>query len=159
LNPERVTLPTRSYARYRWSSYRATAGLARAPGFLARERVLSLFSADPVQAERSYRAFVRAGLGRCDPKAERVGGLYLADKPFLRRKLACTSTASEVPRAQREPLASSLERLLRDRSDESIALAYREHGYRLREIAAELGVHYSTVSRRLKAAELALGLP
>jgi len=31
--------------------------------------------------------------------------------------------------------------------------AYRRHGYRLAEIADYLGVHYATVSRRLKAAE------
>lgn len=31
--------------------------------------------------------------------------------------------------------------------------AYRRHGYRLAEIAEHLGVHYSTVSRRLKQAE------
>ena len=32
-------------------------------------------------------------------------------------------------------------------------LFYREHGYRLHEIAAHLGVHYATVSRRLKQLE------
>lgn len=37
------------------------------------------------------------------------------------------------------------------------ALAYRQ-GYSLRELASVLGVHYSTVSRRLKAEEAALGL-
>jgi DNA-binding MarR family transcriptional regulator len=30
-----------------------------------------------------------------------------------------------------------------------IATAYREYGYKLKEIADFLGVHYSTVSRRL----------
>ncbi len=29
-------------------------------------------------------------------------------------------------------------------------LAYREHGFRLHEIAAHLGVHYAKVTRRLK---------
>ncbi len=36
---------------------------------------------------------------------------------------------------------------------EEIGQAYREYGYRLREIAQHLGVHYATVSRRLKRAE------
>ena len=35
----------------------------------------------------------------------------------------------------------------------AIATACREYGYRLREIADLLGVHYSTVSRRLKKQE------
>jgi DNA-binding transcriptional regulator LsrR (DeoR family) len=41
-----------------------------------------------------------------------------------------------------------------DRPDPiSGAMAYRQYGYRLREIAAHLGVHEVTVSRRLKRAE------
>ena len=39
--------------------------------------------------------------------------------------------------------------------DRGIAVAYRRHGYRLREIAAHLGGHYATVSRRLRKAEAA----
>jgi DNA-binding MarR family transcriptional regulator len=31
--------------------------------------------------------------------------------------------------------------------------AYRQHGYRLAEIATHLGMHYATVSRRLKRVE------
>ena len=31
--------------------------------------------------------------------------------------------------------------------------AYRRHGYRLAEIAAHLGVHYATISRRVRRAE------
>jgi DNA-binding MarR family transcriptional regulator len=37
--------------------------------------------------------------------------------------------------------------------EKGIVRAYREHGYRMREIAAHLGVHYATVSRRLKQLE------
>jgi len=37
--------------------------------------------------------------------------------------------------------------------DRGIAVAYRRHGYRLREIAEHLGVHYATVSRRLRKVE------
>jgi IS30 family transposase len=37
-----------------------------------------------------------------------------------------------------------------------VAVAYREHGYTLREIAQHLGCHYSTVSRRLRREEQTL---
>lgn len=40
---------------------------------------------------------------------------------------------------------------------EGIALAYREYGCRLREIAEHLGVHHATVSRRLRKFERAQG--
>ena len=59
---------------------------------------------------------------------KRVGKIGGAGK----RKVAC-------------PLFSSQARLIHD--------AYRRHGYRLAEIADHLGVHYATVSRRLKQAE------
>ena len=36
---------------------------------------------------------------------------------------------------------------------EAIARAYRDCDYRLREIAAALGCHYATISRRLRAFE------
>ena len=157
LNPERVTAACGRYHRYRWSSYRATAGLAPAPAFLAHERILELFSHDRAQALRSYRAFVRAGVGRPDPKAERVGEIYLGDTEFARRTSVGRRLSVEVPRTQREPIRSSIEELLRARHEAALALAYRE-GYSLRELASVLGVHYSTVSRRLKAEEAALGL-
>jgi len=37
-----------------------------------------------------------------------------------------------------------------DRSIETIYQAYRDHGYTQREIAEHLGVHYATISRRIK---------
>jgi putative transposase len=158
LNPERVAVPIERYDRYRWSSYRATAGLAPAPAFLASELVLELFSDDRVQAVGSYRAFVRAGLHVSDPKAEALGDIYLGDTAFVRRCRPSRAASTEVPRPQREPIPCSIEELLHRRSDDALACAYRE-GYSLRELAAVLGVHYSTVSRRLKREERALGVP
>lgn len=158
LNPERVAVPIERYDRYRWSSYRATAGLAPAPAFLARERVLELFSDDPAEAVRGYRDFVRAGLNRPDAKGEGLGEIYLGDKDFARQRRPRKGCSSEVPRCQREPIRCSIEELLRRRRDDALALAYRE-GYSLRELATVLGVHYSTVSRRLKREERALGVP
>jgi transposase len=35
-----------------------------------------------------------------------------------------------------------LEKILNRNNDRGIVEAYKEHGYRLREIAAHLGVHY-----------------
>jgi transposase len=46
-----------------------------------------------------------------------------------------------------------LERIFAKDGETGIAQAYQEHGYRLREIAAHLGVHYGTVSLKLKKIE------
>ncbi|RLE35650.1 addiction module toxin RelE, partial [Candidatus Acetothermia bacterium] len=37
--------------------------------------------------------------------------------------------------------------------DEGILKAYRDYDYTMREIAEHLGVHYATVSRRLRRVE------
>jgi REP element-mobilizing transposase RayT len=60
LNPVRGGL-CESPADWRWSSYRACAGLDHAPPFLAASVVLRLFDRDPAAARRAYREFVAQG--------------------------------------------------------------------------------------------------
>jgi len=50
-----------------------------------------------------------------------------------------------------------LKELLGRRGENAIAVTYREYGYRLREIADHLGVHYATVSRKLRTFETRKG--
>jgi putative transposase len=47
-----------SAAEWRWSSYRASAGLERSPRFLDVSRLLSYFGDTPERARTVYRAFV-----------------------------------------------------------------------------------------------------
>jgi len=63
LNPVRARLVRRP-DEWRWSSYRASAGLELAPPFLAVDEVLGEFGPRPRQARREYRRFVREGLLR-----------------------------------------------------------------------------------------------
>jgi transposase len=37
--------------------------------------------------------------------------------------------------------------------DQGIMEAYREHGYTMKQVAEHLGVHYATISRRLRKLE------
>ena len=60
LNPLRASLCSRP-EQWRWSSYRACAGLELAPSFLAANEVLRLFSDDPAHAKAAYRRFVSEG--------------------------------------------------------------------------------------------------
>jgi putative transposase len=48
---------------WRWSSYRACAGLELAHSFLRPDEVLRLFSNDPARARAAYRTFVSEGHG------------------------------------------------------------------------------------------------
>ena len=67
LNPVRANLCVHP-AEWRWSSYRATAGLARAPRFLRTEWLLRQFSARPAVARAAYVAFVAEAARRPRPR-------------------------------------------------------------------------------------------
>jgi REP element-mobilizing transposase RayT len=59
LNPVRAQFCTRA-EDWRWSSYRATVGLAPAPAFLASAWLLGQFGLQPRQAEANFAAFIRS---------------------------------------------------------------------------------------------------
>jgi putative transposase len=58
LNPLTVKDSARSQT-WKWSSYRATAGLAAVPEFLSTDWILAQFRKKQAQAEKQYREFVR----------------------------------------------------------------------------------------------------
>lgn len=158
LNPVRASLVTHP-GRWPWSSYRATAGEAPVPAFLTVDWVLSLGDT-PVRAraEHRYRQFVEAGrVETANPLEPLNSRLVMGDADFLARlrELAPDPAALvEVPRAQRFALRPALAALFtnamsKDDRDARCALAVREHGYTMKEIAEFLGLHYSTVSRAL----------
>ncbi len=153
LNPVRARM-VRSCKDWRWSSYRATAGIVPAEPFLTTEWILSQFGASQETAQRTYRRFVSAGRGEEVWKRVR-GQIYFGSEAFVDRHSPVAGRAlPEIPRQQRFANRSSLEQIFASESqDRAVSVAYREHGYRLREIAAFLGVHYSTVSRRLRQQE------
>jgi putative transposase len=144
---------------WRWSSFRATVGLCESPEFLTCDWVLAQFDEAPMRARRHYRRFVDAGLPVATRRAERAAGdVFLGSRDFARRHQRPRASA-EIPRSQRAPIAGELSELFRRHGDDGMLLAYREYGFRLREIAAEVGLHYSTVSRRLAAIEAGRRVP
>jgi len=153
LNPVRARM-VRSCKDWRWSSYRATAGLESASSFLTTKWILSQFAQSPSKARQAYRRFVSAG--RSEPVWEKLKGqIYYGSDEFIEQHVPEGSDAfREIPREQRLVNRPPIEDIFGATSEgRAIATAYREYGYRLREIADFLGVHYSTVSRRLKKQE------
>jgi len=151
LNPVRARIVDHP-REWRWSSYRATAGEAPRPLFLTVATVLNAFADDYVGAQRLYAAFVEAGIGADRPAC--IGDIYNGSTAFADRH-APKRRIQEVPRRQWDPVPPELEALLAEDDAAAIATAYRTHGYTLAQIAEHLGVHYSTVSRRLRKLERA----
>ena len=151
LNPVRVKGGTKT-AAWKWSSYRATAGLASVPEFLGTDWLLEQFGKNRRVAQKRYREFVRDGITN-RPWDQLKGQIYLGSDKFIERHSAEDKELKEIPRAQLHAFKPTLERIFARDGETGIGRAYREHGYRLQEIAAYLGVHYATVSRKLKKIE------
>jgi putative transposase len=150
LNPLRVKVRDR-VDQWKWSSFKATAGLDRVPEYLNVDWVLSQFGNKRGEAQASYAAFVREGL-ESRPWDKVQGQIYLGDEDFLERHTKGIEELKEVPRAQRQRNKPSLAQVLKS-SDRGIIEAYREHGYTMKQVAEHLGVHYATISRRLRKLE------
>ena len=151
LNPVRVK-GKGEIGGWKWSSYRATAGLASVPEFLSTDWILGQFGKKRAKAQKQYRAFVREGLEN-RPWEELKWQIYLWSEAIIERHSPGNQELKEIPRVQLKAVKPSLERIFAKSGKRAIVQAYKEHGYRLQEIAAHLGVHYATVSRRLKQME------
>jgi putative transposase len=144
-NPVRARICSEP-ASWRWSSYRATIGL-EPPGFLAADRLLSFYSDSREAARERYRAHVEDEI----TSATLFGvSIFAGSDRFAAERTRGVGPIEEVPRSHWQPVRPPLEELLAHLENASIASAYREHGYTMREIAEHLGVHYATISRRLR---------
>ena len=81
LNPVRARI-VRPARDYRWSSYRATAGLRATPELLCTQWILAHFGEERSAAQRRYRRFVTEGVGRSTPWAKVRGQLFLGQEGF-----------------------------------------------------------------------------
>ncbi|MBX3324921.1 MAG: transposase [Nitrospira sp.] len=153
LNPVRANMVTHPRV-WTWSSYRATVGETSAPPWLTIDWILEQFAPRVGTAQEQYRVFVAEGRGGPRPWDQLVGQIYLGSEDFV-AQYQPNRVIREIPRRQTHAQRPSLRVLFQKRRSHAqlIHEAYRQHGYRLAEIAAHLGVHYATVSRRLKQAE------
>ena len=114
LNPVRAGLAPAA-GDWRWSSYRATAGLAPRPDWLSVDSILGQFAATRRVAQAAYRRFVAEGKGLPSPLDGVRMQAYLGDEAFLksvaqrlgeRRRADC-----EIPLRQRHPCSPTLEKI------------------------------------------------
>jgi hypothetical protein len=146
-----------------WSSYQATVmstHVRSAP--LAAEALLSRLGRTREDAVAAYADYIRAGIGQPTPLAHVMPPGILGTQTFVR-----VVTEHLVERASEPSVAAVLLMLARpsltqifgpdvrrERSQLPLRVAAAVHlGYSLVQIGDHLGIHYTTVSRYLRAAQ------
>lgn len=158
LNPVRARM-VKDVGDWPWSSYKAMIMESNVPVWLEVEWLLSQFSVQRKRAISKYKDFVREGVGLPSLWSELSQQIYLGDEKFVKRlqkKLDHTEDLSEIPRAQRRPLAKPLQYYESRYKDKKrgIVEAYSTGDYTMKAIADYFKVHYSTVSRAIKKADI-----
>ena len=159
LNPVRAK--TISHPRqWKWSSYHATAGVAKVGGCLRVDEILSHFGQRRAIAQEKYCEFVQAGIGSPSIWQGLEAQSLLGVEGFadgLRRLVTEKQQIREIPKGQRFVGRPSLEKLFSPKSrgkasrDQLIVRAVTQHGYSQMNVANFLALHYSTISRIVSA--------
>ncbi len=164
LNPVRAGIVGEP-RQWQWSSYMATAYAIKPSNFLSVAWVLGQFSKNTNDARKIYRKFVADGLVKQEfsPWQKLVGQIVFGGADFvadIQSRLSDAREVGEIPRAQRFPGRPALEELFpkQKKQDKTvrnklIKAAHMQHGYTLKEIADQLHIHYTTVSKVLKGRE------
>lgn len=152
LSPVRAKM-ARGPRDWKWSSYRAMVGAIQSPSFLARDLLLSHLDANPTEAVRAYRDYVKQGRGIDGRKDARAGVLLGSEafvqslRPLLRDRKENRKIGID-PRLAKRPSLSKLFSGVTDKAtrNERIHAAVRTHQYTLQEVADHLDLCYSTIS-------------
>ena len=162
LNPVRANMVARP-EDYRWSSYRATAGLDEAPEWLDTAAPLASFAPDTKLAQAFYRDFVEQKVASNDRLWDRVAnGIYLGTETWLRkmRKIVESKPRStDHPKAHRAVGRPKMNRVIaavaKSAGEAIDAIRSRRCGA-LRRLAAWIGWNEGLITLRSIAASLRL---
>jgi putative transposase len=162
LNPVRAKAVGDS-GEWNWSSFNSTAGKRKPHQCLTVDWILGQFGAKRGQAERGYRDFVRAGIGGEKIWKSVKGQSVLGEEEYVRQLMEYIRgrrDIQEIPKQQRYLNRPGLDALFpaqiekdKEKRNKLMYDAIVEHGYTQKEIADYLGLHYSTVSRLIRARE------
>jgi len=160
LNPVRAKMISKP-EEWKWSSYRYTAGIKKAPVYLTTDWILGHFSKNKTEAQKLYSKFSKEGIGASSPWQELQGQILLGEKAFIERYIKLLhgkEQIKEIPRIQRYLNRPKLMDLFckedeKKGRNKNIYAAHVRYGYRLNEISEYLGIHYTTVSKVLKNEE------
>jgi putative transposase len=161
LNPLRLKT-VKNISRYRWSSFRATAGEIQAPVWLNTDWVLGHFGRSSSVAQRKYAEFVEAGANLPSPLSKVKAQVLLGNAAFVKKMKQRLLSKVDIRRDKKRIKRPGLNTLFtlkvrKEKSlrNETIKRAYQEYGYTMAEIAGAAQIHFSTVSKVIKLGEQA----
>ena len=161
LNPVRAGMVS-TPQKWRWSSYRATAGIEKMESCLSTDWILAQFGKIKSGARINYRKFVKDGMTEKEAPWEKLKGqVVLGSDTFIERVrefFVGKEQFTEIPRLQRmagrpilETMLPAGEQFSRNERNSAIIKAHVKYCYTLKEIAEHLEIHYTTVSKVVKA--------
>ncbi|TVT49758.1 MAG: transposase [Denitromonas halophila] len=161
LNPVRAGMVAQA-GDWPWSSYGAMVGDVLSPGWLETDWILGQFGQGRRWARAGYAAFVSEGVTARRIWDDLRHQVFWGGEAFVAGRAGAVKPGlplREVPRAQRRPFSPPLAQFeaVHATRREAMVAAYLSGAYTLQQVAAHFGVHYATVSRAVKAHELARG--
>ena len=155
LNPVRAQM-VRTAKEWPWSSYRATAGYKVPVKALNVDWILSSFANRKSTAMERYQKFVAEGKKQPKPWDQLRNQIYLGDEAFINKmqdKIDSAADLREIPAAQKRRVVKPLSYFAKQFTDrnEAIVNAFASGGYNMNTIGDYFGIHYSRVSRIIKA--------
>jgi putative transposase len=159
LNPVRANL-VEDPKDWPWSAYPQLIGFNRRIPCLSSDWILAQFAPERKAAIKAYQAFVLSGMDAASPLKRVKGQLFLGPEHFMdqiKHLIGEQKRFSEIPKNQHYAARPSLPEIFQGKDqkakEEPMYQAYQEYGYTLKDIAEYLGVHYTTVSKRIKRIE------
>ncbi|WP_040725099.1 transposase [Thiomicrorhabdus sp. Kp2] len=139
-----------------WSSYRSTAGFTSVENWLTVDWILSSFSDQKINAAKVYREFVSEGMNQPKIWDELKNQIYLGDESFIKNmqsKISSKTSLEESPSAQTRKVAKPITYFESQYIDRDVAIckAYETGAFSMKAIGNHFGLHYSRVSRIVKA--------
>ncbi|MBF0541393.1 MAG: transposase [Nitrospirae bacterium] len=148
---------------WQWSSYLATAGYTEVPSFLTVSSILSAFSHKIRSARKQYKQFINDDMDSDVFWKDLRGKVILGSDRFLdslKDQITDKKNNFEIPKHQRflgsTPLADIFTDKIRgnkEKRNEMIYSAFKDHGYTQKIIADFLNLHYASISRIIKDVE------
>ena len=162
LNPVRANMVARP-EDYRWSSYRATAGLESAPEWLDTIAALTPFAPDTALAQSFYRDFVEQRVGSRERLWDKVvNGVYLGTETWrrkMRKFVESKPRSTDHPKAHRAVGRPKMNRVIAavaKSTGETTKSIRTMRGSALRRLAAWIGWNEGLLTLRSIAASLRL---